>query len=214
MSSIKRSDKVIGSFGLLYILVYFLLTGIQIMMLIGLQEDFNKIAQDSCNFCTAEEEADIDGFIDYVQNQVVIWQVLWGFAMVFGFFALYVSIRLSEGINFLRASIMPDNDRGLFIWTFSILTLFLFALGAYEASSLNALVDEAVIITGNEGDGEDFPWSDTGGAMTGFCNTAFLFLILIIAFFTRGPPSSKPEETKENNSGLELEDLLDSETDE
>jgi len=62
---------------------------------------------------------------------------------------------------------------------------------------------------------QDF--ATVNGSVIGYCNTAFLFLILLIAFFTRDKPGSDEFDSEENiitseddNSNVNNDDTLDS----
>ena len=210
MTDIKKSDKWMGRLGMLQSLIVifaaYMLTG----MLIGMQEDLNQIAEESCADtlfgCTVEEEEKIEGFIDFMQEKVVLWQAAWAFGIIAGIYFFYASFRLSTGpdhwvpLRGVVSSKVPAlnlSDRQFFIYTTVAVSLLLFGIGYFEADVLNDLYDE--LNDAFEADlDEDYESSPTttNGFVMGYCNTAFLFLILIIAYFGRDKPETEDSEAK------------------
>ena len=125
MSNIKTSDQVMGIFGILFSLIILLFGVWMVSLLIEGQETFNELADESCGTfgCTAEEEKEIDEFMESVQSKVIIWQTLWGFAVMSSVYLMYTSFRLASGTNLCRGLLIPEGhsmyvgDRSFFLYT-------------------------------------------------------------------------------------------------
>ncbi len=226
MTDIKKSDKWMGRLGMLQsiILIFaaYSLTG----LLIDMQEDLNDAAEESCANpfmgCTEEEEKDIKEFVDFMQGKVVVWQAAWAFAFIGAIYVFYVSFRLTSGpghwvpLRGIVSSKVPAlnlSDRQLFIYTIAIISLILFGIGYLEADTLNDLYDKVEELDETETEEEEFSPTATNGFALGYCNTAFLFLILIIAYFGRDKPETedseaKPDEPLSTEAGEEQEGNL------
>ena len=208
MGNIKKSNKWMGRLGIIQALILIFLSYSLIGVVIGLQENFNNMADETCadSFfgCTEEEEEKINEFMNFAQDKVIIWQAAWGFVFVVGFYFLYISFRLMTGTDLLRgvvSSKVPNfnlSDRHLFVYTVIAVTLILFLVGFVEAYGINAILEEIDKLSSNDEDSEKFNVVTANGSVLGYCNTTFLFLILIIAFFTRDKPRSKDFDSEEN----------------
>ncbi len=199
MSDIKKSDKWIGTFGLLFSFIVIGWALFMVSLLIVLQETFNDLAEDTCSDalfgCTEEEQKDIDDFMDSVQSKVVIWQTMWSFVVFSGFYLAYASLRLSMGINLFRGLIFPEGhsmhvgDRRYFIFTLIGVILVSFGVGFGEVAIENGFYDDIDELAddGSKVERDTNTLLESNGGITGSCTTVFLFLMLIIAFFTRGP---------------------------
>jgi len=219
MSDIKKSDKWMGRLGMLQSLIVifaaYMLTGV----LIDIQEDLNELAKeslcaDSWFGCTEEEEKELNEFVDYMQEKVVVWQAAWGFGVIVGIYFFYASFRLTTGpdhwvpLRGVVSSKVPAlnlSDRQFFIYTTVAVSLILFGIGYLETDTVNDLFDKIDEMSETETGEEDRDKSPTSsnGFVVGYCNTAFLFLILIIAYFGRDKPGSEESGTAENMLNLE-----------
>ena len=208
MSDIKKSDKWMGRLGILQALILLFASYSIIGAVISFQEDANIMADETCTNvmfgCTEDEEKEIKDFMDFVQGKIIIWQVAWGFVFFVGLYFLYVSFRLMTGTDIFRgvvSSKVPEfnfSDRQFFVYTVIAVSLILFSVGFVEASGINAVLEE---IEKLDSDGEEIEKQDVAtvnGSVIGYCNTTFLFLILIIAFFTRDKPGSDEFDSEEN----------------
>jgi len=199
MSNIKTSDQVMGTLGILFSLIIILFGVWMVSLLIDIQGQFNDLADETCadSFfgCTAEEEEEINDFMDSIQSKVVIWQTLWSLVVFSGFYLAYASLRLSMGVNWFRGLIFPEghpmhvDDRRYFIFTLIGVILLSFSVGFGEIAIENGFYDD---IDELAGDGSKIERDtntifESNGGISGSCTSVFLFLILIIAFFTRGP---------------------------
>jgi len=206
MTDIKKSDRVLGILGILQSLIIIGISYLLVGMLIELQEDFNFMAEEAqdCDFlygCTEEQEAELEEFVDFVQSKVIIWQALWAFSIFTGIALTVVAIRLANGANILATVLLPNENRRLFFYTLALICLFLFVIGYWEetitieiAEKVNEMGDEETI------DEEEYErsWTSNGFAV-GYCHTAFLFIVCIIAFFTRDKPR-----TDESDIGVNM----------
>ena len=225
MPDIKKSDKWMGRLGMLQSIIVifaaYMLTGI----LIDIQEDLNQIAEESCADtyfgCTVEEEEEIEEFIDFLQEKVVLWQTAWAFAIIAGIYFFYASFRLSTGpdhwvpLRGVVSSKVPAlslSDRQLFIYTIVAVSLLLFGIGYFETDIVNDIYEEINDLFETDEDYDDSP-NSSNGFVIGYCNTAFLFLTLIIAYFGRDKPETedseaKPDELLSTETGEEQEGNL------
>ena len=219
MSEIKTSDKVMGTFGILFSFIIIAFALLMVSRLILLQEDYNTLADETCadSFfgCTAEEEEAIDEFMDSVQSKVVIWQTMWGLVFFSGLYLTYASFRLSMGINLFRGLIFPEehpmhvDDRRYFIFTLIGVILISFGVGFGEMAIENGFYDDLDELAGVELERDTNTITESNGGITGSCTTVFLFLMLIISFFTRGRTEAVPAEVKElSEEATELDELL------
>ena len=228
MSNIKRSDQVMGTFGILFSLILILFGIWMVSLLIEGQQDFNDLADETCadSFfgCTAEEEEEIDEFMEKVQSKVVIWQTLWAFAVVSSFYLTYTSFRLASGTNLFRGLMIPEGhtmyvgDRSFFVYSLIAVTVVFFGVGLGEVmltdgfyDDINDLGDGEETIT--EEDRSSNTLMNSNGGISGSCTSVFLFLILIIAFFTRGPGKTEElpfiEATRsDGDTETSIDDLL------
>jgi len=153
----------------------------------------DETCSDSFFGCTAEEEEAIDEFMESVQSKVVIWQTMWSLVIFSGLYLTYASLRLSMGINLFRGLIFPEehpmhvDDRRYFIFTLIGVILISFGVGFGEIAIENGFYDDLDELAGEELERDTNTLTESNGGITGSCTTVFLFLILIIAFFTRGP---------------------------
>ena len=226
MANVKKSDKWMGRLGILQALILLFASYSLINAVISFQEEANTLADETCTNmfgCTEDEEKEINDFMDFVQGKILIWQVAWGFVFFVGLYFLYVSFRLMTGTDIFRgvvSSKVPEfnlSDRQFFVYTVIAVSLILFSVGFVEASGINAVLER---IEGLGSDGEELEKQDlatVNGSVIGYCNTTFLFLILIIAFFTRDKPGSDEFDSEENiinseddNSNVNNDDTLDS----
>ena len=215
MVDIKKSDKWMGRLGMLQALFLLFVSYSLIGIAIDLQDDFNDLAEEAiCSpwaGCSAEEEKELLDLVDLIQGKIVMWQAVWGFVFFVGFYFFYVSFRLGtgadrwvpfRGVVSSRVPALHLADRQLFIYTVLATSLILFLVGFVETSGINAIVDEL-----NEYDSDEEAakqdLATVNGSVVGYCNTAFLFLILIIAFFSRDKPGVDDSDTAENMSNLE-----------
>ena len=199
MSEIKKSDQWMGTFGILFSFLVIGQSLIMVSVLIDVQGQFNELAEETCADslfgCTAEEEEEIDEFMDSVQSKVVIWQTLWSVVVFGGFYLTYVSLRLGMGINLFRGLIFPEehpmhvDDRRYFIFTLIGVILLTFSVGFGEIAIENGFYDDIDELAddGSKIERDTNTIFQSGGGIAGSCTSVFLFLILIIAFFTRGP---------------------------
>ena len=208
MADVKKSDKWMGRLGILQALILLFASYSLIGAVISFQEDANGMADETCadSFfgCTEEEEKEINDFIDFVQGKIIMWQVAWGFVFFVGLYFLYVSFRLMTGTDIFRgvvSSKVPEfnfSDRQFFVYTVIAVSLILFSVGFVEASGINAVLEEIEKMDSNGEEIEKQDVATVNGSVIGYCNTAFLFLILIIAFFTRDKPGSDEFDSEEN----------------
>tara|TARA_Y100000588_G_scaffold52068_1_gene48978 strand:+ start:437 stop:1144 length:708 start_codon:yes stop_codon:yes gene_type:complete len=222
MSDIKKSDKWIGGLGILQALLLIYSSYYLVGLVIDLQEDYNDMADESCADlffgCTEEEQEEIDNFMDFVQGKVIIWQAAWGFVFVVALYFLYVSFRLMTKTDVFRGMLyskVPDfklGDRQLFVYTVIVVTLILFLVGFVEAHGINEILKEIDKLSSDGEEIEKFSATTANGSVLGYCNTTFLFLILLIAFFTRDKPESDSEEniitSEQDNSNINNTDNL------
>ena len=197
MSEIKKSDRWMGTFGILFSFVVIGWSLFMVSVLIDIQGQFNDLAEETCSDslfgCTEEEEKEIDDFMDSIQSKVVIWQTLWSLVVFSGFYLTYASLRLSMGINLFRGLIFPEehpmhvDDRRYFIFTLIGVILITFGVGFGEVAIENGFYDDLDELAGEELERDTNTLTESNGGITGSCTTVFLFLMLIIAFFTRGP---------------------------
>jgi hypothetical protein len=225
MSEIKKSDQWMGAFGILF---SFLVIGHSIIMvsvLIDVQGQFNDLAEDTCADslfgCTAEEEEEIEEFMDSIQSKVVIWQTLWSLVVFSGFYLAYASLRLSMGLNWFRGLIFPEghpmhvDDRRYFIFTLIGVILLTFSVGFGEIAIENGFYDDIDELAddGSKIERDTNTIFESNGGISGSCTSVFLFLILIIAFFTKGPAKTDEipfTEATQSDGGPEtsIDDLL------
>ena len=223
MGDIKTSDQVMGTFGILFSIIILLFGVWMVTLLIDLQETFNDLAEETCSDsffgCTEEEQKDIDDFMDSVQSKVVIWQTLWSLVVFSGLYLSYASLRLSMGINLFRGLIFPEghsmhvDDRRYFIFTLIGVILVAFSVGFGEVAIENGFYDDIDELAddGSKVERDTNTLLESNGGITGSCTSVFLFLILIISFFTRGNgqmdelPSS---EATSSDAGTNLDELL------
>jgi len=217
MADVKKSDKWMGRLGMLQALFLLFCAYFLIGLAIDIQEDvLNDAENNICppwTVCTAEEKEDIRDIVDFVQHEVAIWQAAWGFVFLVGVYFFYVSFRLVtgpdhwvpfRGIVSSKVPALNLSDRQLFIFTVLATTLILFVVGYLEFLGLSAMIDKINEMDSADDEIEeiDNPWT-MNGSVVGYCNTAFLFLILIIAFFSRDKPGVDDSDTAENMSNLE-----------
>ena len=220
MADVKKSDKWMGRLGMLQALFLLFCAYFLIGLAIDIQEDVLSDAENNIcppwSVCTAEEKEDIRDIVDFVQHEVAIWQAAWGFVFLVGVYFFYVSFRLVTGPNHwvplrgVLSSKVPSlklGDRQLFIFTVLATTFILFLVGYLEFLGLRAMIDK---VNGMElADGDEIEQINNpfgmNGSVLGFCNTAFLFLILIIAYFGRDKPESEESGTAENMLNLEVD---------
>ena len=218
MVDVKRSDKWMGRLGILQSLIVLFCAYSLIGVAIDMQDDFLGDAENRIcppwYACTAEEKEELRDLVDFVQHEVVIWQVAWSSVFLLGVYFFYVSFRLVTGpdhwvpLRGVLSSKVPAlklGDRQLFIFTVLAITFVLFLVGYLEFLGLRAMIDK---VNGMElADGEEIEQVNNpfgaNGSVLGFCNTAFLFLILIIAFFSRDKPGAEESDTAENMLNLE-----------
>ena len=226
MADIKKSDKWMGRLGMLQSLILIFSAYALTEMLIDMQEDFNGAAEETCADaiygCTEEEEKKIGEFIDFLQAKIVVWQAAWGFAFVAAIYFFYVSFRLTTGpdhwvpLRGVVSSKVPAlnlSDRQLFIYTTVAVSLILFGIGYFESDTVNEVFDKIDELSGTESDDEPPSLTTTNGFVVGYSNTAFLFLILIIAYFGRDKTETvdseaKPDELLSTETGDEHEGNL------
>ena len=218
MADVKKSDKWMGRLGMLQSIIVIFAAYMLIGVAIDMQDDFLGDAENRVcppwYVCTAEEKEELRDLVDFVQHEVVIWQVAWSFVFLLGVYFFYVSFRLVTGPNHwvplrgVLSSKVPSlklGDRPLFIFTVLATTFILFLVGYLEFLGLRAMIDKAngmELADGDEIEQINNPFG-MNGSVLGFCNTAFLFLILIIAFFSRDKPGVDDSDTAENMSNLE-----------
>ena len=216
MSDIKKSDKWMGRLGILQALFLLFVSYSIIGIVIDLQDEFNDLAEETvCSpwaGCSVEEEKELSDFVDLIQGKIVMWQAAWGFVFFVGLYFFYISFRLGTGkdrwvpFRGLVSSKVPAlklSDRQLFIYTVLATSLILFIVGFIEASGINAIIDEINEFDSDVDDIEKQDFATVNGSVVGYCNTAFLFLILIIAFFSRDKPGIEESKTAENMLNLE-----------
>ena len=186
---------------------------------IDLQEENNKLVRDENTFSGKE----INDFMDFVQGKVIIWQAAWAFVFIVGIYFLYVSFRLMTGTDILRGvvsskvPIFDFGDRQFFIYTVIAVSLILFSVGFVEAHGINEVYRKIYGLEDLKEGTEEQRYATANGSVIGYCNTAFLFLILLMAFFTRDKPGSDEFDSEENiitseddNSNVNNDDTLDS----
>ena len=220
MGDVKKSDKWMGRLGIIQAILLLFVSYHLVNGAIDLQEENNKLVRDEDTFSGKE----INDFMDFVQGKVIIWQAAWAFVFIVGIYFLYVSFRLMTGTDILRGVVyskVPNfelGDRQFFVYTVIAVSLILFSVGFVETSVvINAVIDEYEKMNSDGEIIEKQDFATVNGSVIGYCNTAFLFLILLIAFFTRDKPGSDEFDSEENiitseddNSNVNNDDTLDS----
>lgn len=225
MSEIKKSDRWMGTLGILFSFIVIGWSLIMVSVLIDIQGEFNDLAEETCadSFfgCTEEEEKEIEDFMDSIQSKVVIWQTLWSLVVFGGFYLTYVSLRLSMGINLFRGLIFPEkhpmhvDDRRYFIFTLIGVILLTFGVGFGEIAIENGFYDDIDELAddGSKVERDTNTIFESNGGIAGSCTSVFLFMILLIAFFTKGPAkademSSTGATLSDGGSETSIDDLL------
>ena len=225
MSEIKKSDRWMGTFGILFSFIVIGWSLLMVSVLIDIQGQFNDLAEETCADslfgCTEEEEKEIEDFMDGVQSKVVIWQTLWSLVVFGGFYLTYVSLRLAMGINLFRGLIFPEehpmhvDDRRYFIFTLIGVILLTFSVGFGEIAIENGFYDDIDELAddGSKIERDTNTIFESNGGITGSCTSVFLFLMLLIAFFTKGPAKVDERPSTEaslldGGSETSIDDLL------
>ena len=229
----KKSDRIIGFIGLLQALLLIWTAQLVVEDAIELQEMTNNFKDEiidefNCDELDGDEEceeivADVTGWVDGVQSDVVIWQVLYAFLGIVGVLFLLISFRLMTGTEILLNSLFTNQNRSLFFYSTLFIIVLGYAIGMFEASMINSMWSEMYEMFEEwDIDMEEKPAKagamDGNAAVVVFGNAIFLLFNGLIGLLTRGPingaeaavpaeTSAVPAEIREPSEGTELDEL-------
>jgi len=223
----KKSDRLIGFLGILQALLLIWTAQLVVEDAIELQEMTNNFKDDTidrmeCDELEGDEEceeivADITGWVDGVQSDVVIWQALYAFLGIVGVLFLLISFRLMTGTEILLNSLFTNQNRSLFFYSTLFIIVLGYAIGMFEASMMNSMWNEMYEMFEKWGSDMDEKPAKAGAmdgnaAVVVFGNAIFLLFNGLIGLLTRGPingaETAVPAEVKELSGETELDDLL------
>jgi len=223
----KKSDRIIGFIGLLQALLLIWTAQLVVEDAVELQGMMNELEDDilvelDCDGETSDSDcektvADITGWVDGVQSDIVIWQVLYAFAGIVGILFLLISFRLMTGTEILLNSLFTNKNRSLFFYSTLFIIVLGYAIGMFEASMINSMWSEMFkMFEGWELDMGEKPAKagamDANAAVIVYGNAIFLLFNGLIGLLTRGPingaETAVPAEVKEISGETELDDLL------
>ena len=223
----KKSDRLIGFLGILQALLLIWIAQLVIEDAIALQDMTNEVkveivAEFDCESELSDSDcdkiiADFNGWVDGVQSDIVIWQVLYAFAGIVGILFLLISFRLMTGTEILLNSLFTNQNRSLFFYSTLFIIVLGYAIGMFEASMINSMWSEMFkMFEGWELDMGEKPAKagamDANAAVIVYGNAIFLLLNGLIALLTRGPingaETAVPAEVKEISGETELDELL------
>ena len=232
MTPTKKSDRIIGFIGILQALLIIWIAQLVIEDAVELQGTMNDFGTEIREELDCEDEtfdsdsdcekiiADVTGWLDGVQSDIVIWQVLYAFVGIVGVLFLLISFRLMTGTEMLLNSLFTNQNRDLFFYSTLFIIVLGYAIGMFEASMINSMLDEMYRIFEEwEVDmGERPPEAkamDYNGALIVYGNAIFFLFNGLIALLTRGPINGKNEEgTSEGPVLIPVEDYNETELDE
>lgn len=203
---VKTSDKVIGVIGILQALLLIWYASLVIDIIVELQEDFNDISTEfketeGCGPDGTDPEcdklvSDMQDWMDMMQDQIVRWQAIYGFAAFVGVAFLLVCFRLLTGTEKLLNSVYTNQNRLLFFHASGFLIVFGMAVGYYEISMMEKMYDELFEIFGvydYELEDPEFSLWMTNGGLMAIMNCVFLTITGLIGLSTRGPKEQQTE---------------------
>ena len=223
----KKSDRLIGFLGILQALLLIWIAQLVIEDAIALQDMTNEVkveivAEFDCESELSDSDcdkiiADFNGWVDGVQSDIVIWQVLYAFVGIVGVLFLLISFRLMTGTEILLNSLFTNQNRSLFFYSTLFIIVLGYAIGMFEAHMLNSMMSEMYkmfeeweIDMGEKP--EKIGVLDNNAAVIVYGNAIFLLLNGLIGLLTRGPingaETAVPAEIKELSGETELDDLL------
>jgi uncharacterized protein YacL len=223
----KKSDRLIGFLGILQALLLIWIAQLVIEDAIALQDMTNEVkveivAEFDCESELSDSDcekiiADFNGWVDGVQSDIVIWQVLYAFVGIVGVLFLLISFRLMTGTEILLNSLFTNQNRSLFFYSTLFIIVIGYAIGMFEAHMLNSMMSEMhkmfeewEIDMGEKP--EKIGVLDNNAAVIVYGNAIFLLFNGLIGLLTRGPingaETAVPAEVKEISGETELDDLL------
>mgnify|MGYP006111026727 CR=1 FL=1 len=223
----KKSDRLIGFLGILQALLLIWFAQMVIDDAIELQDDMTTVKNNfqdemGCSESSDDQDCadvvtDLNGWIDGVKSDIVIWQALYAFAGIVSVVFLLISVRLMTGTELLLNSLFTNQNRSLFFYTSIFITVLGYFLGMFEASMMNSMIDGMWALF-ESWDLDPGPVPPKAGAMEynggawAFVSGIFLVINGLIGLLTRGPingaETAVPAEVKELSGATELDDLL------
>tara|TARA_B100001013_G_scaffold81013_1_gene43839 strand:- start:54 stop:677 length:624 start_codon:yes stop_codon:yes gene_type:complete len=196
-SDVKISDRIIGFLGVLYSAILLIWIIFMIGQINGTQGHYNYLAEDvdDTEILIGEDRKDFQELVSLIQYKFMIYKSFFAFfGIVIILFGLF-SLRLLTGTEKILNFILPGENRKLFFLSMAGFIIILWLVAIWEHAMFTEIEEELDRLSNCSGALDcltyiDYTVYNTWSFITLIFNAMFLFVVGIIALFTRGPKQS------------------------